>query len=300
MSGLAARRHALGAALRAMAQRPLATLLAMLLAALALWLPLALASLAWPLLPAWQRLDAPAQAVVFVAPGAGSSEIAALRGKLAEQAYVAAATHVPRDTALAELARRAPGGSLPELKVNALPDAIVVDFGRDTPPDAADAAVAAMRKLARVDSVQFDSAWYRRWTAAVTLGRSVAAVVAAVLVVLSIGAVAAAARMPQPIGRDELAVLRLVGASAAYRRRPFVYAGALVGLGAGALAVAGLAAVLFGAGPALAARASALGLDGRWTLPGWPALAGMVVGAAVIGGLAGSAAGRRADRRDRS
>lgn len=298
MSALAARRHALGAALRAMAQRPLATLLALLHAALALWLPLALASLAQPLLAAWQRLDAPAQAVVFVAPGAGSSEIAALRAKLAEQAYVATATHVPRDAALAELARRAPGGALPELKVNPLPDAIVVDFGRGTPPDAADAAVAAMRKLARVDSVQFNGAWYRRWTAAATLGRSIAAGVAALLMLLAVAAVAAAARVPRPVGRDELALLRLVGASAAYRRRSFVYAGALIGLGAGTLAIAGLAAALFGAGPLLATQASVLGLDPGWTLPGAPALAAVVIGATLVGSVAGSLAGRQADRHD--
>jgi cell division transport system permease protein len=296
MSWFAPRHHALGQALRALARRPLAMLFALLLAALALWLPLAALSLAPPLAPAWQRLDAPAQAVVFVAPGSASGEISALRAKLAEQAHVTTATHVPRDAALAELARRAPGGTLPELKSNPLPDAIVVAFARGTPPESAEAAVAAMRKLARVDSVQYDGTWYRRWSAAAALARTIAAVAAAALLVLSVAAVAAAARVPQPVGSAELALLRLVGSSAAQRRRPFAYAGLLMGLGAGLLAVAALAAVRAGVGPTLASQAAVLGLETTWPLPPWSVLAAVVAGAAAIGGLSGSAAGRRADR----
>jgi cell division transport system permease protein len=293
MTWLATRRQGLMQALKGLTRQPLVTLLAVLVATLAILLPLALATLALPLLPLSQRLAAPAQAVVFVTAGATSAEVAALRAKLAAQAYVVEATHVPRDAALADLTRRAPGGALPDLRSNPLPDSIVVSFARGTSADAADAAVTAMRKLPKVDAVQFDGAWYRRWTALAAFGGPTAAVLATALLLLAMGAVTAAARLPVPTRSDELRLLRLVGATAAFRRRPFAYAGALIGVAAGLLAGATVAGGLAALGPEVAAM-QASGLDFAWTLP-WQWIAGAGGVAGLTGAVAGALAGRRAD-----
>lgn len=289
------RLRALASAGRALAQAPAASALALLLATLALALPLVLATLAWPLYGAWARLAAPAQATVFMAAGSSTADIGALRARLAEQSGVAATAHVPRDQALAALMRRTPGGSLPEFKPNPLPDAIIVTFGRDTSPAEAEAAVAAMRKLARVDSVQFDHLWYRRWSAIVDAARTGGALFAAAVVVLAAGAVALAAQLPTVTDRGELRLLALVGATATYRRRPFAYAGALIGLVSGLLACALASGALLALGPRLAElQATAASL--AWQPLPWPIQAGVVGIAGLIGWLAGSYCGLRAIR----
>jgi cell division transport system permease protein len=184
---------------------------------------------------------------------------------------------------------------LPDLKPNPLPDAITVTFDRSASPAEAEAAVAAMRKLARVDSVQFDHLWHRRWSAIVEAARIGGALFAVAIFALAAAAVAFAAQLPRVTDRDELRLLALFGATATYRRRPFAYAGALIGLAAGVLACALAIAALLALGPRLAelqATAEAL----VWQPLPWPIQAGVVGVAGLIGSLAGIGSGRRAIR----
>ena len=295
MSLLSVRLDALAQALHRLASQPLTTGLALALATLSLLLPLLVATLAAPLAAAWGRFDAPAQAVVFVAAGTPSRDIEALRTQVAALPRVVDATHVTREAALEALARRAPGGSLPELKTNPLPDTIVVRLARATTAAEADGTIAALRKLGRVDAVQFDSAWYRRWTAGVRIGAAALAVGAAVLGGLCLLALVAACRLPSITGRDELRVLALVGAPPRQRRRPFAYAGALIGLAAGLLACAAVAATLAGLAPVLADVREATGWALTWPLLPWPVQAGVVAAGGLLGLVAGIRAGWRAD-----
>jgi cell division transport system permease protein len=283
--------------MQALARTPGLTLLALLLATAALTLPLLVAALAWPLNSAWSRLDAPAQAVVFAAPGTAGSDVAALRARLAEQPGVASATLVTRDAALAELTRRAPGGALPDVKANPLPDAVVVTFVRATPPPAVETTVAALRKLPRVDSVQFDGAWYRRWMAGVDAARVAGGAMAALLVVLAMAGLLGAAQLPPVTGRAELRLLALTGAPAADRRRPFMYAGGLIGLVAGLAAGTVVTAVLMAVTHRLAGAQTAGAAVLDWPQPALPLWLGLVGGAALAGLLVGLIGGRWAGSR---
>jgi cell division transport system permease protein len=283
--------------MQALARTPGLTLLALLLATAALTLPLLVAALAWPLNSAWSRLDAPAQAVVFAAPGTAGSDVAALRARLAEQPGVASATLVTRDAALAELTRRAPGGALPDVKANPLPDAVVVTFVRATPPPAVETTVAALRKLPRVDSVQFDGAWYRRWMAGVDAARVAGGAMAALLVVLAMAGLLSAAQLPPVTGRAELRLQALTGAPAADRRRPFMYAGGLIGLVAGLAAGTVVTAVLMAVTHRLAGAQTAGAAVLDWPQPALPLWLGLVGGAALAGLLVGLIGGRWAGSR---
>ncbi len=301
MSLLSTRTRALASALQALARTPGLTLLALLLATAALTLPLLVAALAWPLQGAWSRLDAPAQAVVFATPGTAGSDVAVLRARIAEQPAIASATLVTRDAALAELTRRAPGGALPELKANPLPDAVVVTFVRATPSATVDTTVTALRKLPRVDSVQFDGAWYLRWMAGVDAARVAGGAMMALLVVLALAGLLGAAQLPPVTGRAELRLLALTGAPAADRRRPYMYAGGLIGLAAGLVAGGVVTAVLNAVTQRLAGVQTAGGTVLDWPQPALPVWLGLVGGAAlaglVVGLIGGHWAGNRAVKR---
>jgi cell division transport system permease protein len=297
VSGLAARTRALASAVDALASAPGLAVLALLLASTALTLPLLVAALAWPLHGAWSRLDAPAQAVVFAAPGTAGSDVAALRVRLAEQPGVASATLVMRDTALADLMRRAPGGALPELKANPLPDAVVVTFARATPPTAVDTTVAALRKLPRVDSVQFDGDWYRRWMTGADAARVAGGAIALLLGVLAVAGVLGAAQLPSVIGPAELRLLALFGAPAADRRRPFIYAGGLIGLAAGIVTGGVVTSVLTSVVQQLAGVQPVGGAVLDWPQPATAPWFGLIAGAALTGLLVGLIGGRWAGSR---
>jgi cell division transport system permease protein len=294
---LATRVRALAGAMDALARAPGLTLLALLLAMAALTLPLLVAALAWPLQGAWSRLDAPAQAVVFAAPGTAGSDLATLRARLAEQPGVASATLVTRDAALAELTRRVPGGALPELKANPLPDAVVVTFVRATPSATIDTTVMALRKLPRVDSVQFDGAWYRRWAAGVDAARVAGGAMVALLVVLVLAGLLGAAQLVPVTGQAELRLLALTGAPAADRRRPFLYAGGLIGLAAGLAAGGVVTAVLNAVTPRLDGVQTGGGAVLDWPQPTSPVWLGLVGVAALAGLVVGLIGGRWAGSR---
>ena len=110
---------------------------------------------------------------------------------------------------------------------------------------ATSSADATLRRITRhptVDDISSDTAWLERLTALrallarATLALGVVLGLAAVLITFSSIRLILASRL------DELRVMNLVGAPAGYLRRPFVYLGALYGLGGalvGAMLLAG-------------------------------------------------------------
>lgn len=291
MSVMAPRGWALREALRRLAQQPGVALAAWLVCSIAIALPLAAGSLAWSMKDTWAQLNAPAQAIVFVAPGTASADIATLRERVQAQAGVGGAVHVPRDAALAELTRRAGPGTLPDLRGNPLPDAIVATLARGLSAESAEATAAALRKLAKVDAVQFDASGYRRWSGLVRAATALAAAAAIALLLLAAGALALLPRLFAASDADEVRVLSLAGADARFIRRPAAYAGALLGCLSAASAIGAVAAGLAW----LAPRVAELGFADTVSpaLAPWPVLGGTVVLAALLGGSAGADAARR-------
>lgn len=296
MSWVAPRTYALGCAVQRLARRPWSTLGTLMLTAFAIALPLGLATLVLALQPTWERLSAPAQAVVFLSKGASERDIQAVASTALAQPGVTGARHVPRDTALAELSRSAPGAALPEMKVNPLPDTIVVRFAPHVSTDQARAASESLRKAAKVDVVQFDADTHRRWHAATRLAATIAAALGALTVLIAIGLVIVAPRAVEPLDPNEREVLYLSGAEPGFADRPAAYAGALLGGTSALLAIALLASGLAALAPTLAELRTAWESDFAWSLPAPATLAGLVAASGVIGLLAGYGANRRFGR----
>lgn len=253
---------------------------------------------------AWrlQPLEAPSwaypQALVLAAGAEGEVDLAALGLALRKVANVSAANFVGRDAALADLAQR-PGLAslgLRELRPNPLPDAFVVRFAVDAGPEAVEAAVAQLRKVHDVESVQFQPEAYRRTWALARLARRLmllGAVVLAAAVVIGLSALAAFRLRPDP---DEIRLLDMLGAEPAAVRRPYIYGGALSLLLAAALAVWITAGVAAGLDPLVADLALQFGL--HWSaeaIPGWYAIA-FCTAAALLGAALASVAVRVAIR----
>lgn len=297
MSALSLRIHAAGRAWRACVRQPGVLLVALLLATLACAVLLG-AVLAGPTLWAsWSRVQSlrSAEATVFITPGTSSSEVKALIGRAEAVPRVASVRLVSRDAALAELAGRRIGGApaVPELKSNPLPDALVVRLDATASPAAIEGTLATLRKLARVDLVQFDGAWQQRLAALLAAALAVGALLA-VTALLSIAlALVASVRLLTAADLAEVRVLQLVGASPSTIVRPYAYVGAGLLLAASLLALAALLAGMRWAAPFMVD----LPVGELLVTPAVPPwlIPAAFVGAAVLVGLAlGGLAGRSA------
>jgi hypothetical protein len=87
--------------------------------------------------------------------------------------------------------------------------------------------------------VQLDAAWVKRLAALFQLGAVVLWLLAATLAGVVLSVVFNTIRLQVINQSEEISVSRLLGATDAFVSRPFYYAGGLLGLAAGSLALAG-------------------------------------------------------------
>lgn len=172
-----------------------------------------------------------------------------VRSRLEGHAAIAQVRFLAREETLARM-KSNPGlrEVIEALATNPFPDAFVLTLGDET-PQAMERVAAELRKWPGVEHVQLDSAWVRRLDALLRLGRTTLLMLAALLGGGLVAITFSVIRMQVLTQRAEIEVSRLLGATEAFIRRPFLYQGLLLGLGGGAIAwllVAGAAIWLRG------------------------------------------------------
>lgn len=144
---------------------------------------------------------------------------------------------IPRDEALAEFRRHSGfGEALDALDGNPLPHVLVVAPDPALAPAQAEALVAEFRALPAVDIASHDTQWLRRLHALLDMTRRGVAALAVLLAVAVLLIVGNTIRLDIQNRRDEIEVSKLVGATDAFIRRPFLYGGMWYGLAGGLLA----------------------------------------------------------------
>ncbi|MCC7486540.1 MAG: ABC transporter permease [Burkholderiales bacterium] len=239
--------ESLTGSLARLARAPLATLFGVAVTGIAIALPAGLHLVVANLQASARALAPEPRISVFLALAAGAADTARVGERLKGHPGVRAYRFVSRDEALAELkASTGLTDVIESLERNPLPDAYIVE-----PRDASAAALAALRDEATrwpgVAHVQLDSEWAQRLEAGLKAGRLAVAILAALFGFALIAITFNTIRLQLLTRRDEIEVARLIGASAAFIRRPLLYFGALQGLAGGALAWA----MLWGAVKAL-------------------------------------------------
>ncbi len=104
--------------------------------------------------------------------------------------------------------------------------------------------VAAHEKAPGVEEVQYDLLWIERLSTAVRLVRGVGAFLGGILVLAGVFTISNVIRLTVYARQDELDIMRLVGATRAYVKGPFVVEGMIQG-GLGGLVSVGLLWVAF-------------------------------------------------------
>ncbi|MDO9625277.1 MAG: permease-like cell division protein FtsX [Pseudomonas sp.] len=280
---LESHRASLVDSLRRLAKQPIGSFFTCLVMAVALSLPMGLALLldnVERLGGSWQRA---AQISLFLQIDASEVEGQALREQIAAMDDVAEAEWISREQALLEFQQQSGlGEALKELPDNPLPGVVLV-----TPMEVDKVTLEALRlrlaELPKVQQAQLDLVWVERLTAILNLGDRFVFGLTLLLVMALLLVIGNTIRLHIENRRTEIEVIKLVGGTDSYVRRPFLYMGALYGLGAGLLAWLVLAYGLGWLNDAVMRLAGLYGSD--FALAGVPAGDGLslLLGAVLLG-----------------
>jgi len=295
MSMFAAQRYALGRATAMVRDRPLPFVLGVVLTASALALPLALASIVWSARPALMKVQPAPELSVFVSPRAAARDVEALKGRLGVLPGVTSVVLRPKDEAFAELIKKSGFRAPPaELGANPLPDVLIAQLALPIAPEAIDGMSATVKTWPLVDAVRSDLDWYRKARALGRLTVTAVAVFGGLVALLVALILVGTVRLHAGTRADEVAVLKLVGATRRFIVRPYAYSAALTLLSASALAI-GMVYLAHAALRAPIASLTAL-YGARFSLPDpEPAhLLAVFAGALAVGWLVGAVGARAA------
>ena len=195
-----------------------------------------------------ERLAATAELTIYLKPGDGAAERAAVANILASHPSVSSSNFVGADAALARFRRELPelAALVGTLEENPLPSAFDVRL-RDGVTDAGTRSlVQALQASGAVEDVRYDRRIFDRLSDGLRILRQGGFLLAAVIVLAAIVTITSVLRLAYLQRRDETAVLFLLGMPPSAIRGPFVVEGMFQTL-AGALAAVLLLWAAFGA-----------------------------------------------------
>jgi cell division transport system permease protein len=145
---------------------------------------------------------------------------------------VAGVTLVTPEQALEEFKQRSGFADvLAALKENPLPTVLLVSpTGNHTDPASAGALQKRLRQLPETDLVQLDLQWLQRLAAMLDTARRAVLLISALLALAVLLMVGNTIRLEIQNRREEIVVTKLIGATNAFVRRPFLYSGIWYGV----------------------------------------------------------------------
>jgi len=175
---------------------------------------------------------------VYLLPGSELSKAEALAQDLESDGAIASVTLISADSALTDFRESSGLGEvLDSLDSNPLPHTLVV-----RPTETAEAGTLArladnLLQRPEVDLVKIDTQWVERLNAILDFLNRVVVIVSILLIAAVIIIVGNTIRLDIQNRRDEIEVLKLLGASDGFVRRPFLYVGLWYGLLGGVFAL---------------------------------------------------------------
>jgi cell division transport system permease protein len=230
--------QALFGAVGRLARAPLATLLTLIVIAVALALPAGLALLVNNLRSATGELTRSVEFTVHFRQGTALERVEQIARGARERSGVESVTVTTAEAALEEFKQASGfGDALAALEDNPLPHHLTV---RPAPSASGPTEVESLRRyftaFPEVEIVQLDIDWVRRLHSLLDVLRKTLWVVIAVLGVGVLAVIGNTIRLEIQQRRPESEVTKLVGGSNAFVRRPFLYTGLFYGLGGAMLA----------------------------------------------------------------
>jgi cell division transport system permease protein len=192
-------------------------------------------------------LDSPAQLSLFLRPEMSLEAAQRVQDILAQRADISGSRLVSREQALEEFQQLSGFGDvLSHLDSNPLPNLIIVSpANARMDPETASLLQADLQKLPGVDRALLDMEWVQRLNSLMALIQRVVMALGAILALGVLLVIGNTIRLAIENRRDEIVIVKLVGGSDAFVRRPFLYTGVWYGLGGAAVSWAVISATLW-------------------------------------------------------
>ena len=176
---------------------------------------------------------------VFLKQEVSVSEAESLAGLIRQRADIDTVDFISADDALAEFKRQSGfAEALDQLPDNPLPHALVVRPSAGNTSASLILLQEEIGNLPESDYVQVDTEWVQRFHAILDIVRQAIAIGAALLGVAIIVIIGNTIRLDIENRREEIEVTKLIGATNAFVRRPFLWTGFWYGLFGGLMALA--------------------------------------------------------------
>ena len=216
--------------LRRLRATPLSSLLNIVVIGIALSLPAGMYVLLKNVQSLAEQAVGKPQISVFLSMDASQDDITRIGKQLRQHQAIRLVELVPRDLALEQLKQSTGladvvGG----MAQNPLPDAYII-YPKTPTPQALEALRDELQKWPKLETVQLDSAWAHKLAAMLKFGQLAAFILAMLLSFALVAVTFNTIRLQILTQRDEIEVSRLIGATNAFIRRPFLYFGLLQGL----------------------------------------------------------------------
>ena len=237
-SYLSHHREVAAVSLQRLLAAPLASLMTLLMIAIALSLPAVLYVGLQNIDRLGEHWQGSSQISLFLSEHISEDDGRDLAEQLRGNSQLSELSYLSKADALEEFKQYAGfGRALDQLQHNPLPAVILVipnEQYHDT--DSLDALSLQLGSLDGVDDVRVDLDWVQRLQAMVLLGQRLVLLLALLLGLGVVLVVGNTIRLEIQNRRDEIVVTKLVGGTDRFVRRPFLYTGFWYGLGAGLLA----------------------------------------------------------------
>lgn len=281
--------YALFSSLGSLARTPLSTLMTVSVIAIAFSLPAALYVLltqVQALSTTWREAT---EISLFLKTEINDHQVEAIAKRIRLLPGVGQARVISRDQALRSLSQDpSVSAALGTLEENPLPTVVVVRPAASAQqPHATEALLQRLQRLSEVDFAQLDMQWVKRLHTLLDLAQRGVSLLAGLLALGVLIVVSNTIRLHIHARRDEIEVMRLIGATDGFIRRPFLYAGGWYGLFGGLVAALLVAAALALLAPPIKALAQVY--DSHFEVSPLPwSVAASVCGAGLLLGWMGA------------
>ncbi len=226
-------------ALRDMCKRPLGNVLTVLVIALSLTLPSVLYLVAKNLVGISDQWQNPTQITLYLNKGVSETQAKELQGQIESLDSVASVKYVSPMQGLTAMRQQAGfDEAISLLNNNPLPGVLVVQPNQGwQSPEKIDILAAQLRTQGGVQEVRVDRDWIARLGAIKTVAVTLAELITIVMLTGVFLIVGNTLRLQVTSQKDEIQVMKLVGATDRFIIRPYLYTGVWYGLFGGIFAL---------------------------------------------------------------
>ena len=215
---------------------PVATGLTWLVVGIALALPASLLVILQNIEAVTSDMRSPARFSVLLESGTSLNSAQDILSRVESRVDVRDVTLIPKDQALARFAvDTGLVGLLDSIPDNPLPHTLLVNPLASVESEGLSELAQGLKAVRGVDQVVFDTLWQARLAGVLQAGRRLVMGIGLLMMMGAVLILANTIRLAIDARRDEIVVIKLIGANNAYARRPFLYTGLWSGFGGGLL-----------------------------------------------------------------